>query len=129
MDKIRKDLNAVKQEVDYNVFRTLRRVGEKCVNEAKSNGSYQDRTGNLRNSISYAIIKNGLVVERNAVRPESNKAIDDIAMKYPIGYVLAVVAGMNYALYVESKSYNVLATAEQLAEREVPRLLNEIFKQ
>ncbi|MGV4578106.1 hypothetical protein ACQ1R5_10635 [Ornithobacterium rhinotracheale] len=49
-------------------------------------------------------------------------------MKYPRGYVLVVVAGMNYALYVESKGYNVLSTAEQLAEREVPRLLNEIFR-
>ncbi|MGQ2091715.1 hypothetical protein ACQ1R0_05860 [Ornithobacterium rhinotracheale] len=128
MDEIRKNLNAVKQEVDYNVFRILRRVGEKCVTEAKDNGNYQNITHNLRNSISYAIIKNGLVVERNAVRPESNKAIDDVAMKYPRGYVLVVVAGMNYALYVESKGYNVLSTAEQLAEREVPRLLNEIFR-
>ena len=43
------------------------------------------------------------------------------------GVALVVVAGMNYAAYVEAKGYNVLASAEHLAERELPRMLEKLI--
>lgn len=33
---------------------------------------------------------------------------------------------MNYALYVESRGRDVIASAEQLAERELPRMLEKL---
>ena len=42
-------------------------------------------------------------------------------------YALVVVAGMNYAAYVEAKGYNVLSSAEHLAERELPRMLDKLI--
>ena len=41
--------------------------------------------------------------------------------------LIVVVAGMNYAAYVEAKGYNVLASAEHLAERELPRMLEKLI--
>ena len=43
------------------------------------------------------------------------------------GVALVVVAGMNYAAYVEAKGYNVLSSAEHLAERELPRMLDKLI--
>ena len=33
---------------EEKIVRILRIVGEKCINEAREHGSYQDQTGNLR---------------------------------------------------------------------------------
>lgn len=46
--------------------------------------------------------------------------------KYPKGYVLIIVAGMNYAVYVADKGYNVLDSAEILAGKEAPRMMQEL---
>ncbi len=42
------------------------------------------------------------------------------------GYVLIVVAGMHYAKYVEAMGYNVLTSAQLLAERQAPIILNQL---
>ena len=42
------------------------------------------------------------------------------------GYALIVVAGMHYAQYVESLNYDVLDSAERLAERILPSLLQQL---
>ena len=43
------------------------------------------------------------------------------------GVALVVVAGMNYAAYVEARGKNVLSSAEHLAERELPRMLEKLI--
>ena len=131
-----------KAETHYTnqIVRVLRIVGEKAVNEAKANGNYQDRTANLRNSIGYVIAINGNIIDENfnasANGTEPNKE-DPIKYGKNLAYevvknygdiVLIVVSGMKYGAFVESKGYNVLTSAEQLANIEVPRLLKEIKK-
>ena len=49
-----------------------------------------------------------------------------IGAEHSEGLVLIVVAGMHYALYVEAKGYNVLASAEHLAEQEFPRMAKQL---
>ena len=44
------------------IIKTLKRVGEMCINEARENGDYIDRTGNLRSSIGYVVLSDGVVV-------------------------------------------------------------------
>lgn len=123
-------------DAEKAIIDTLSRVGEMCVIEARTNGSYIDRTGNLRSSIGYVIARNGVDVKRNVRRSTSgtdratgmnevNSFIDDLLRQYSSGIILIVVAGMNYATYVESKR-NVLASAHMLAERETPRLLKAL---
>lgn len=116
------------------VILLLERIGKKCVNEARTNGDYLDQTGNLRSSIGYAIVEDGKIVsisDFNVVKQgshgkkEGSDFAKEIAKEYAKGIVLIVVAGMNYAAYVETRR-NVLTSSELLAKREVPRLLAKL---
>lgn len=90
-------------------------VGERSIIEARDNGSYTDRTGNLRNSVGYIVLLDGVEQSQSNINKLNRKQFDTIKAKYPKGLVLIVVAGMNYAAYVEAKGYNVLSSAELMA--------------
>ena len=115
---------------EEKIVRILRFVGEKCINEAREYGSYQDRTGNLRSSIGYIVLKEGKPIEKGGFTPtergtDGGKSGQKEGEAF-INKVLVVVAGMKYASYVEARNYNVLTSAELLAEREVPKLLKAL---
>lgn len=127
------------EKYHQKVIRILRIVGEKCINEAREYGSYQDQTGNLRSSIGYIVLKDGKPIEKGGFAPtergtkkgkdgqkEGEAFINKVISQYPSGFVLLVVAGMKYASYVEARNYNVLSSAELLAEKEVPKLLKAL---
>lgn len=97
-------------------------VGERCITEARDNGSYTDRTGNLRNSVGYMVLLDGIEQSQSNINKLNRKQFDTIKAKYPKGLVLIVVAGMNYAAYVEAKGYNVLSSAELMAENILKQL-------
>ena len=118
---------------------TLQYIGERCVAQARENGSYQDRTGNLRNSIGYVVVAHGSIISQNfaervngKVASEVNgmqegiKVAEQLAASVGRGYARIVVAGMHYALYVESRNYDVLDSAERLAEQIVPDMLRQL---
>lgn len=118
------------------IVNTLSYVGEMCVKEARGNGDYIDRTGNLRSSIGYVVLHNGKSVRENFKQADRGSSKSDgitqsrlfvreLSSKYSKGLVLIVVAGMKYASYVEAKR-NVLSSARLLAKKEVPRMLKEI---
>ncbi|HRY32109.1 MAG TPA: hypothetical protein P5531_03985 [Bacteroidales bacterium] len=123
------------ERIDRAIVFRLSRLGEECVNNAREFGSYIDRTGNLRNSVGYLLLKDGSVLRQNFKRTagggEEGTAVGQnlahqIAMAYPAGYVLIVVAGMDYAAYVEARNRNVLATAEQFAREKAPQIIREL---
>lgn len=129
---IRKRIEAAEKAI----INTLKYIGEMCVNEARSNGDYIDRTGNLRSSIGYVVLRNRTIEAENfkksARGTDKTKGINNAQAfvkelmddsEYSI--ILIVVAGMNYATYVESRR-NVLASAQILAERETPRMMKEL---
>ncbi|AFR35965.1 hypothetical protein [Riemerella anatipestifer] len=136
------DINAIlkQAEEDYTqkLIRALKFVGEKCVNEAKANGTYQDQTANLRNSKGYVIVADGRVIDENfsisangSVPSKENPLKYGRELAYQVapkfrGIALIVVAGMRYASYVESKGRVVLTSAEQLAKIQVPILLKQL---
>lgn len=97
-------------------------VGERSIIEARDNGSYTDRTGNLRNSVGYVVLLDGVVQSQGNINKHNQEQIEKIKVKYPKGLVLIVVAGMNYAAYVEAKGYNVLSSAELMAENILKQL-------
>ncbi len=101
-------------------------LGEKCVAQARDNGSYQDQTGNLRNSTGYVVLYNGIVQKKTGISKLNERIVEETIPKYQKGVVLLVVAGMKYAVYVEAKNYDVLTSAELLAEQEVPRMLSKL---
>ena len=97
-------------------------VGERSIIEARDNGSYTDRTGNLRTSVGYVVLLDGIEQSQSNINKLNRKQFDTIKAKYPKGLVLIVVAGMNYAAYVEAKGYNVLSSAELMAENILKQL-------
>lgn len=137
-NKLERFLNEYTFQVfEQRVLERLYYLGEMCVNEARTMGSYTDRTGNLRSSVGYGVFKDGVelgvggfeqVNNANEGMGEGRSLLRKIAGEQPKGsYSLVVVAGMNYGVYVEARGYNVLSSSELLAERELPRLMNDIF--
>lgn len=114
----------------------LNYVGLECVKEARQNGKYTDRTGNLRSSIGYVVLENGIPIKKGGyqkvlntateAQTKSDSLISSLAATYKTGLVLIVLAGMDYAVYVEAKGYNVLNSAETLAKKLVPQMLKEL---
>jgi len=122
-DQINKRIKAIISELD--------RIGVKCKDEARDNGNYKDHTNNLRNSVGYVVLNDGVVVsgsvfDQSAGGGAGTAELQNQIAKYPTGIVLIVVAGMNYAAAVEARNLNVLTSAELLAERLVPQLLRQI---
>ena len=115
------------------LMNTLERVGQLAVNEARDKGDYLDDTGNLRSSTGYMIAKDGVVVRRGAFEAikdgqegaRGGQAFAEKIATQTSGLALIVVAGMHYAVYVETHR-NVLASSQILAEREVPKLLKAL---
>ncbi len=124
-------MNRLKRAIIYN----LCVVGEKVRNEALDNGSYTDRTKNLRSSVGYVVVVDGQVYKMSAFgKPDGNNEgrstgmsyARSLAGKFPKGIVLIVVAGMRYASYVSAKGYNVLDSSELLADQLVPKMLKQL---
>ena len=112
-------------------------VGESCIAEARVAGNYTDRTGNLRSSIGYVIVVDGKVQKTVIVSPSKGddkskgktsavNMLKELVHGYPNGVALVIVAGMNYAGYVEARNYNVLLSAEQLSKTMLPMLLRQL---
>ena len=98
-----------------NIILVLHRIGQEAVNWARENGSYTDRTGNLRNSIGYIIFQNGEEIDSfgNAPAQANKDTVIRLAQsKIPkSGLALVVFAGMEYGIYVEARGYTVLSGA------------------
>ena len=120
-DQINRRLNVIWNTFNY--------IGIACVDEARENGSYTDRTGNLRNSIGYVVVKDGVIVSEGGFQGTGGEKSKTLAYKLATstkGIVLIVVAGMNYASHVEAIGKNVLTSAELLAEQLVPKIMSEL---
>lgn len=120
---------------NIEIIQTLKYVGEKVVNEARDQGSYLNQTGNLRSSIGCGIVKDGRLISTFGFQQvkDGKEGIDtgksylkELISKNPKGLVLIVVAGRNYAAYVEARGLNVLNSSELLAQRLVPRMLKKL---
>lgn len=147
MSDIRKRFDTFLKEVEKMQVETLQELGEKCVTHARRlspDEGFKDQTGNLRSSIGYAIYKDGVCVnsfypvvsgvndkKKNYSGDEGAKVGREFADQIGAGtkgLILIVTAGMNYAVYVEAKGRDVLASSEILAKRELPRMLDELVK-
>ncbi len=127
---------ALLAEVDRQLIESLTRVGEEAVELAKMippERGFKDRTGNLRSSIGYVVLVDGkpvnvafaAVKDGYAGVNEGQRLALQVGSKTE-GYALVVVAGMNYAVHVESKGRDVLTSAEKFAEEEVAKHLADL---
>lgn len=131
---IAKQVQYFQQQVELAMKLLLQEFGEELVAFAKDTHTYTDRTGNLTNSISYAIVRKKEILYYNEVqREEANAAALKVAMKMAENlsdaYSLIVVAGMNYAAFVESRGYNVILPAELKAKQEFTSKVKPLIDQ
>lgn len=106
----------LEQRKEQGLIAVLNRIGVEAVNWARQNGNYTDRTGNLRNSINYAIFKDSKLLQDNGnLTSEQISSISNELEKVN-GYTLVIYAGMYYGVYVEARGYVVLSGSLQASE-------------
>lgn len=132
-----------KQAVDNVLSTELAELGEKAVVYSKENKGYKDRTANLKNSISFAVFKDGKIIntvigqipepdKASGGQKQVQRALEEFATKSdviaPAGYTIIVVAGMNYGKYVEDKGYNVLYLTKPYLRDGIKGILQEVLE-
>lgn len=137
-DTIKQRFDDFLNEVGKMQIELLQELGELCATQARNippELGFTDQTGNLRSSMGYMVFVDGVAIHTayEAVKGASKgvKEGEELAKKIgskQSGLCLVVTAGMNYALYVEAKGRDVLTSAEQLAERELPRMVEQLIK-
>lgn len=133
----------MKDAVERRLDMELRQLGEESCTHAKENKGYKDRTANLKNSMSYALFKDGQQVMQSIgqiPKPDEDKngqqQVSENLSLYAAGsgvvaakgYTLIVVAGMNYGKYVEAKGYNVLYLTGKWMHDKMKEIINEILE-
>lgn len=136
-EDVKKRFDAFLAVIEKKQIERLQYLGEKCVAHARTvpaNVGFTDQTGNLRSSIGYVVFKNGVAIHDNYVMTKEGgvgvkagkQLAKKVGAKYSNGLVLVVTAGMNYAIHVESKGKIVLASAENLAKQELPKMIEAL---
>ncbi len=117
------------------IVNTLVYVGEEVLAIARNNHKYIDQTGNLTSSIGYAVVEDGKVVKQSSFAQvkegskgtnEGREFLQRLISENSSGIVFIMVAGMEYAVYVEAMSLDVLDSAEQAAQRLIPQLVKQL---
>lgn len=109
--------------IQQAVLLNLQRIGEQFVAGARDTNTYKDRTGNLRSSIGYVILKDGKQLFESFENKGGDEGVErakeltaESAKKFPKGFVLIGVAGMDYAAAVEAKGFDVISASSIEAE-------------
>ncbi|WP_419556367.1 hypothetical protein [Phocaeicola sp.] len=130
------------ERVERLTIRALSKLGEQCVTKIRDRAgdkSWYDQTGNLRSSVGYVIAHNKNIIQYstfNQVKQGSEGVktgkdlAKELAKRYSNNYVLIVVAGMNYAEFVEAMdNKDVLASTELWAREQVQLMLEKLKRQ
>jgi hypothetical protein len=130
------------ERVERLTIRALSKLGEQCVTKIRDRAgdkSWYDQTGNLRSSVGYVIAHNKNIIQYstfNQVKQGSEGVktgkdlAKELAKRYSNNYVLIVVAGMNYAEFVEAMdNKDVLTSTELWAREQVPLMLEKLKRQ
>lgn len=124
------------EQAEDMMIELLKAAGEAFVKYARELHTYEDQTGNLRSSIGYIIISEGVTIIENFQEGDKgtdkvtgyNKAgqlAETIGTTYQTGLILIGVAGMQYAAAVEAKGYDVITGACQQAEMWMRKAITE----
>lgn len=125
MSDIKKHILKGAKLIDEAIVLRFTYIGEQFVKDARNNANFGDITGNLRSSIGYIVLRNGKrvggsvfeVVKKGTKGVKSGKSlISELRAQFSTGYVLIVVAGMDYAAAVESRGKDVLTASSITAK-------------
>ena len=132
---INRRINRWVVSIEQRTIWALAQVGEACTNAARektpAEGSFNDQTGNLRSSIGYIVARDGNILtgkfegKTAEGKAQGQKIADEVLRKNPRGFVLIVVAGMEYAAAVESKGKDVITGSIPAAKALLKKKIKE----
>lgn len=125
--------NAIPDIIAEEIVDALSYLGLECIikiRDRSAEASWYDHSGNLRSSVGFAIYKDGKIEIESGFKQVLNgkegveagkRAIINLATKYANNeFTLVILAGMEYAEYVEAmENKDVLASTELWARGEV----------
>jgi len=129
LNSIQKLVSDLRGRMKGDMVHTAHRIGILATNYARETKGFDDQTGNLRNSINYAVAVDGQVENvvnsnENGEHPVARENSDQFAGELQSGpgnVKLVCYAGMEYGIYVEAKGHDVIS---QAAAR-LPELIEE----
>lgn len=148
-DAVCRRLDKAGETVSSAILTAFAYAGELAVKGIRTRefSSWEDQSGNLRSSIGYAVAQNGRVVIMSGFdvvaggkegAANGKKMTAELAREYAQHpFVLIVVAGMEYAVYVEAMENKVVLAGGQLwlennigkiLQREVEKAIRKIGK-
>lgn len=134
------NLSVRMERVQSFILNELDMIGLQFVRDARIKADFKDRTGNLRSSIGYMIMKDGVIVKENFEKAQKGtdgskgqakgKEFAEKLLREDnrIGYLLIVVAGESYAVYVEGYGYDVITGSSFEAESSLKEAMERIKK-
>uniref|UniRef100_A0A6M3LCH2 Uncharacterized protein n=1 Tax=viral metagenome TaxID=1070528 RepID=A0A6M3LCH2_9ZZZZ len=137
-------MSSVFQKIDrfaekrvHNMVMALARAGSEFANDAKLTGTYNNITGNLRNSIGYTVLLHGQPQIRGVSSTVSG-GMDGMAKAREFigemagdasnqsGAVLIGFAAMEYAAPVESKGRDVITQSIPIGKAAIKRYFRDV---
>jgi len=119
-------------------IQAMGKLGMECVNHARQipkDIGFEDHTGNLRSSIGFKLFVDGKpvmedyrkVLNGDEGMTKGKALADEVGQRCQSDQIMLVVtAGMEYAIYVESKGRDVITSAESLCYENLPKLRTRI---
>ncbi|WP_073180246.1 hypothetical protein [Cruoricaptor ignavus] len=104
---IERRLQEARDILEFETEQFLNLAGMEIVNYAKDNREYKDQTKNLFNSTGYIVVRNGRVIKEGFEGGQEGEATGRgyahrLATQFADSdWALIIVAGMEYASYVE----------------------------
>lgn len=137
LDDIKKDIDSFIKNVEDNLTDSLRKAGKLMVDRArmktKAGGGFGNITWDLRGSIGYVIVKDHVIIETYFPQTANGAqgVTTGIAYAQEIalliddgGIILVVVAGMEYAYFVEATDdHDVISGSISHLTNELQKLL------
>lgn len=124
-EDLRKGQEEIARRINAITLNEINNVGLQIITEARLKeghavGGFNDQTGNLRASIGYIVLYDGNVITTDFQSAIEGTQIgldyaNEVALSYPKGFVLIIVAGMKYATYVEDLGYDVISGSTMMA--------------
>ena len=148
---VTEEITKAMQDLHNRIIRDLSFAGESAVKKARlivtagGGGSvyppYTVQTGNLVSSVGYALVYDGQVIRTSSFDavpgPEGDGTegstkgrayVKELAMRYPQGYALILVAGMHYASYVQEIHHRDVLISGSLVAEQLVNEMREKFK-
>ena len=121
----------------------LLQVCEEAVTYSKEHKGYKDHTSNLKNSMSFALFRDGQLIRmvegkipepdahpggQGQVRANLEGYCAQEGVVAPKGYSLVIAAGMDYGKYVEAKGYSVVYMTKYFLEDELQKAVMDALE-